>query len=51
MITLRNAALKALEFYKQIDANVGEPQIEEVERDEPTGDWRITLTQSKTSIC
>lgn len=44
MITLREAALKALEFYKQIDANAGEPQIEEVERDESTKDWSITLS-------
>ncbi len=36
--------MKALDFYKQIDNNVGEPQIEEVERDETTNDWNITLS-------
>lgn len=44
IITLRDAAMKALEFYKQIDANVGEPQVEEVERDESTNNWIITLS-------
>ena len=44
MITLRDAAMKALEFYRQIDDHAEESQIEEVERDEATDDWKITLS-------
>jgi len=44
MITLRDAAQKAMNFYKEIDPEAVDARVEEVEKDEHTDDWRITLS-------
>ena len=44
MITLRDAALKAMNFYKEIDPDAEDARVEEVERDDDTDDWHITLS-------
>lgn len=44
MITLRDAAMKAMNFYKDIDPDAEGARVEEVEKDDDTGDWHITLS-------
>ncbi len=44
MITLRDAALKAMNFYKEIDPDAADARVEEVERDDNTNNWHITLS-------
>lgn len=44
MITLRDAALKAMNFYKEIDPDAADARVEEVERDDNTDNWHITLS-------
>ncbi len=44
MITLRDAAIKAVNFYKEIDPDAADARVEEVEKDDDTDDWNITLS-------
>jgi len=44
MITLRDAAIKAMNFYKEIDLDAEGARVEEVEKDDDTDDWNITLS-------
>lgn len=44
MITLRDAARKAMDFYKDIDPNVDDARVEEVEKDDDADAWTITLS-------
>ncbi len=44
MITLRDAAMKAMNFYKEIDPDAEDARVEEVEKDDETDDWHITLS-------
>ena len=44
MITLRDAAIRAVNFYKEIDPDAEDARVEEVEKDDDTDDWNITLS-------
>lgn len=44
MITLKDAAIKAMNFYKEIDPDAEDARVEEVERGDDTDDWNITLS-------
>lgn len=44
MITLKDAAKKAMAFYQDIDPDAEDARVEEVERDDDTDDWNITLS-------
>lgn len=44
MINLRDAAIRAMDFYRDIDPEAQDPRVEEVEKDEDSSDWLITLS-------
>lgn len=44
MISLRDAAIRAMDFYKDIDPDAQDPRVEEVEKGDDMNEWYITLS-------